>query len=186
MRLVLASFLLTGCVPGVSNGNSGSSGSTGGGGSSDSGTFDDSGSTGRTPSITNVAGSCSGSTCTWSVSADATIGTVELEMIETGDPSFESGCTDSVSSGGPVCGVWSEYHTFFTLTDSSGGEETKSIDLDLVDDFRDQVNNSSTLFGNDILETTLTVMIMITDADGNFADCEVGGENPSFFSRDCS
>ena len=47
MRLVLASFLLTGCVPGVSNGNSGSSGSPvdieqpGGGGSSDSGTSGD-------------------------------------------------------------------------------------------------------------------------------------------------
>ncbi len=151
-------------------------------GKNDSG---DTGSTGGTPSITNVAGSCSGSTCTWSVSADATIGTVELEMIETGDPTFESGCTDSVSSGGLVCGVWSEYHTLFTLAGSSGGEETKSIDLTLVDDFRDQVNNSSTLFGNDIVETTLTVMLTITDADGNFADCEVGGENPSFFSSDC-
>ena len=47
MRLVLASFLLAGCVPGVSNGNSGSSGSPvdieqpGGGGSSDSGVSGD-------------------------------------------------------------------------------------------------------------------------------------------------
>ena len=63
--------------------------------------------------------------------------------------------------------------------------QDKSIDLTLVDDFRDQVNNSSTLFGNDIVETTLTVLITITDADGNYADCEVGGENTGFFSSDC-
>lgn len=144
----------------------------------------DTASGGGTPSITGVDGSCSGSSCTWSVSADATIGTVEMEMIETGDPTFESGCSDSVSSGGLVCGVWSEYHTLFTLVDSSGGD-TKAIDLTLVDDFRDQVNNSSTLFGNDIIETTLTVMMTITDADGNFADCEVGGHDPSFFASDC-
>ncbi len=151
-------------------------------GKNDSG---DTGSSGGTPSITGVDGACSGSTCTWSVSADSTIGTVEMEMIETGDPTFEAGCSDSVSSGGLVCGVWSEYHTLFTLVDSSGGD-TKAIDLTLVDDFRNQVNNSSTLFGNDIIETTLTVMLTITDADGNYADCAVGGHDPSFFASDCS
>jgi len=157
-------------------------------------TKDDSGDTagGGTPVIQNLIGSCGGdapgSTCTWEVEADASIGTAELQLVETGDPSFEAGCTASSTSGGLVCGVWSEFHDDFELitNDNSYGGDSKAINLTLKDDFRDQVNNESTLFDNAKIGSQLTAMFTIYDSTGAYADCVVAGHNPSFFSEVCA
>jgi hypothetical protein len=157
-------------------------------------TKDDSGDTGGggTPFIQGLDASCTGdtpgATCTWSIDADATIGTVELQLVETGDPTFDTSCTESSTSGGLVCGVWSEYHDDFELvtSDNDFGGDTKSINLELVGSFEDQVNNQSTLFKESIMGTTLTAMFTLYDSSGAYADCVVIGHNPAFFSSVCS
>jgi hypothetical protein len=132
---------------------------------------------------------CGASTCSWVVKANGEIGTVELSIIETGDPTFESGCSDSVGSGGLVCGVWSEYHNAFELESDNNdyGGETKSLTLEVVDNYQDQQNNQSTLFdmSNSTIESQVTMMFTITDANGDYADCATYGDDPSFFSSEC-
>jgi hypothetical protein len=123
------------------------------------------------------------------------MGNVEIQMIQTGDGNYVSGCTEAIGidgetssgearpgGGGITCGVWSEYHDLFELVSTSNefGGESKSINLDLVTSFRDQVNNESTLFGNDLLGA-VTVMVTVYDANGDYADCRADGDMPSYF-----
>jgi hypothetical protein len=130
---------------------------------------------------------CGGGTCSWSVEADGEIGTVQLWIIETGDPTFDPGCDDDVGSGGLVCGVWSEYHNDFALatSDNEFGGDTKRISLELVDSYMDQVSNFSTLFdmSNPTIADQVTFEFDISDRDGNYADCVAFGDEPSYF--DC-
>ncbi len=135
---------------------------------------------GGTPSIVNYYGDCSeDTTCYWGVDADASIGTVEVIIIETGDPTFSCGPDKALE-----CGVWTETHTNFSLAtcNSTGCVERKEIALSVVDDLNDQVNNSSTLFNSDAELGQVTYMFTITDTSGAFADCVVDGHNPSYFS----
>ena len=133
--------------------------------------------------IQSWAGGCEGRSCRWDVSATGEIGDVELELIETGDPSFD--CSQG-TEGQLVCGVWTEYHTNFQLVGvDENGNERKAVELDLEDDYRDQINNQSTLFGNDLIGSTLTYLFVITDATGMQTDCIVDGHDPSYFTSVC-
>ena len=131
---------------------------------------------------------CTDSSCTWWVQGSGEIGTVEVWMIETGDPTYTAGCTDTMTeNGGLVCGVWSEYHNNFQTTDiDDDGYETKAITLDVETDYRDQVTNQSTLFAPSIIASQLTWLIFITDSSGDYADCVTYGHDLSYFSSDCA
>jgi hypothetical protein len=149
----------------------------------DSGEVCDSGLSGDGILIQSWAGGCEGTECYWDVSANGQIGTVELELIETGDPSFDCG---QATEGQLVCGVWTEYHTNFQLAGSDdAGNEIKTISLGLVDDYSDQINNQSTLFDNGLIGSTVTYMFVITDATGTQTDCIVDGHDPSFYASAC-
>lgn len=158
-------------------------------GKCDSGAECDSGTTSATPYIQYFEGVCDGdtvgSTCTWTVEADGEVGLVEIDLIETGDPSFD--CSQT-TEGQLICGVWTEYHNAFDLVTSgnSYGGDTKAIDLTLKGSFTDQVNNSSTIFKESIITSTLTAMVTISDASGNPVDCLVGGHDPSYFADSCA
>ena len=134
--------------------------------------------------ITSLDGTCTGSTCTWWVETTGQMGTVELDLIETGDPSWTCG----PSKGEVVCGAWSEFHNDFVLADFDEETEVKEINLDLVDSFENQVNNVSTIF--DVSDATisnqLTVLFVVSDADGNYADCATYGNDPGYFADVCT
>jgi hypothetical protein len=136
--------------------------------------------------INEVDGACGGGSCTWTVDSVGEMGTVELDLIETGDPTFS--CGPSSTKGALECGVWSEYHNDFTLVDFDDTSETKSITLEIVASYEDQVNNVSTIFDLDAgnIANQLTVMWTITDADGNYADCVVYGDDPSYYADYCT
>jgi hypothetical protein len=136
--------------------------------------------------IQRVNGNCGGRACTWLVETTGQLGTVELDLVETGDPTWS--CGPSSAKGSVVCGAWSEYHSNFQLSDYGGGRETKTINLNLVSTFDEQVNNVSTLF--DVYDAEiarqLTVMFTVTDADGVYADCAVYGHDVSYFADYCT
>lgn len=136
--------------------------------------------------LQNVDGSCSGSTCTWEATTTGSMGTVELDLVETGDPT--STCGPSSTKGLNECGVWAEFHNDFTLTDFDDSTETKSINLTLVSSFEDQVQNQTTIFdvSNSEISNQLTVLFTVTDADGNYADCAAYGDDPQYFQDVCS
>lgn len=112
--------------------------------------------------------------CTWFVTAvGGHIGTVELWLSETGD---------TVSPN-----IWEEYHNDFDLVESTGSYETKAITLTVVDDFEQQTQNVSTLFDMNAEETAqLTYYFRITDSAGDYADCAVGGHDPTYFGSQCA
>lgn len=112
--------------------------------------------------------------CTWFVTAvGGHIGTVELWLSETGD---------TVSAN-----IWEEYHNQFDLVESTGNYETKAITLNVVSDFEQQQDNVSTLFDMNAEETAqLTYYFRITDSAGAYADCAVGGHDPTYFGADCA
>ncbi|MDP2309359.1 MAG: hypothetical protein Q8P18_25285 [Pseudomonadota bacterium] len=136
--------------------------------------------------LENVNGFCSGSTCTWEVTTTGSMGTVELDLVETGDPSWT--CGPSSTKGELVCGAWSEFHNDFTLVDFDDNTETKEINLNLVGSFEDQVQNQSTIFdvSDSAISNQLTVLFTVTDENGNYADCAAYGHDPSYFSDVCS
>ncbi len=159
------------------------------------------GDVGAVPNIEFIGAECDDTTgkCTWLVDTSGSMGNVEIQMIQTGDGNYVSGCTEAIGidgetssgearpgGGGITCGVWSEYHDLFELVTTSNefGGESKSINLDLVTSFRDQVNNESTLFGNDLLGA-VTVMVTVYDANGDYADCRADGDMPSYFASQC-
>ncbi len=139
--------------------------------------------------IQSMDGTCSGGTCNWWVQVNGEFGQVELDLIETGDPSFECGPT---STKGLECGVWSEFHNDFRTSDfNDPGEaafEEKSINLTLVDNFENQVNNESTLFdvSDSTISNQLTVMFTVYDTAGDYLDCAVYGDDPSYYSESCT
>jgi len=139
-----------------------------------------------TPVLQNVDGSCSGSTCTWEVVASGGgIGTVGLDLIETGDDSYDCSQPDE---GQLICGVWTEYHSDFVLSDFDDTSETKRINLSLVGSYVDQVNNTSTIFdvSDSAISNQLTVLFIIEDENGDYADCATYGHNPSVYSDYCT
>lgn len=158
----------------------------GGGGKDSGGTG--SGACGGAPSVVgiNTVGDCTiGGTCTWQVDATDEMGTVKMTIVETGDPTSTCGPGKTLNE----CGVWEETHTAFTNagSGSAGGAcaEAKSITLDVVDDFKNQVNNTSTLFDDPKLGQ-VTILVTTTDASGADAGCAVAGDDVSFFASECS
>lgn len=135
-------------------------------------------------------GVCSGGICTWSVEVNGEFGRVELDLVETGDPSWS--CGPSSTKGELVCGAWSEYHNDFGTTDfNDPGEaayEEKSINLTLEDDYRNQVNNESTIFdvSSSTISDQLSFMFTVYDKSDNYLDCVTYGHDPSYFSNLCS
>lgn len=126
-------------------------------------------------------------TITWFASADGGIGTVEVYIAETGDTTSEN--------------FWTEDHDAFSYTaDNSYGGEDFELTLDIVCSYKDQVRNSSTLFDlrdswdcqtqYDTNDGTMlnhsTIMFMMYDTTGAYADCAVYGNDPSYYSSDCS
>ncbi|MFN7144040.1 MAG: hypothetical protein ACK4YP_09705 [Myxococcota bacterium] len=136
--------------------------------------------------IQSMNGSCSGSSCTWEVTTTGSMGTVELDLVETGDPSWS--CGPASTKGELVCGAWSEYHSDFQLADFDDSTETKSISLTLVDNFENQVNNESTLFdvSDNTISNQLTVLFTVSDANGDYADCATYGHDPGYFAEYCT
>ncbi|MDP2315382.1 MAG: hypothetical protein Q8P41_20965 [Pseudomonadota bacterium] len=136
--------------------------------------------------IQSVNGSCSGGTCTWEVKTTGSMGAVELDLVETGDPSWSCGPTST--KGDLVCGAWSEFHNDFTLADFNNEYEWKEINLNLVGSFEDQVNNQSTIFdvSDGTISNQLTVLFSVSDADGVYADCATFGHDPSYFYDVCT
>lgn len=145
----------------------------------------DTNTTGGTPLLQNITLGCSGTTCSYLIESDGTIGTAELFLAETGDPSATCGPGKSLSD----CGFWEEHHSAFSYdSDSTFGGDAFGLTVDLVTDFNVQANNESTLFDlNDAtMSGQLTVMAMITDSGGTYADCAVYGDDITYFSADCS
>lgn len=138
-----------------------------------------------TPFIEGIYYDCSdGVTCVWTVEASGgSLGTVELDLAETGDPTATCGPT-SAAKDLSECGFWTEYHNGFSLVDSGGGLEAKAITLDIVSSFDDQVQNQSTIMdmGDQDVHDQITVMATVTDSAGNYADCWVYGDRPNWFS----
>lgn len=156
-------FTLTGCT----------------GGKDDSG-----GSSGGNVLIQRMDGDCTATTCTWEVETTGQMGTVELDLIETGDPTWDC----SGAKGELVCGVWSEFHNDFQLSDFGDDYEIKTINLTLEDSYENQVNNVSTIFdvSSATISDQLTVLFTVTDADGVYADCATYGDDPDYFSGTCT
>lgn len=138
-----------------------------------------------TPFIEGIYYDCSsGTSCTWSVDASGgQMGTVELYLAETGDTSGSCQTNPNCSDEG----FWTEYHNNFSLVGTTGGVETKSITLTIVDSYEAYVQNSATLFdmGNGTIEAQLTYMASVTDSAGSYADCFGGGNDPSYFGSLC-
>lgn len=154
------------------------------GGGKDSDTAGSSGNCGGSPTITDFnAIDNSDNTVTWYVETDEPTGSIELTIIETGDPTFNCG-PQSLE-----CGVWREDHERFSVagSGSSGGAcgERKELTLDLKNDFHDQINNQSTLFDSTEFGA-VTVLITVTDAQGDYADCVVFGDSPAYFKDLCT
>jgi hypothetical protein len=126
---------------------------------------------------TGSQGTCDGNgVCTWSVDMTNTSGTVTLYLIETGDPGFDAS-TCGAGKGGVNCGVWSEVHDAFAVSGASGDcGEVKSIGLQAVGSFQDQVDNTSTLFDTEI-GSTVSWFYVAEGTDGT-TSCSSGGHNP--------
>ncbi len=136
--------------------------------------------------IQGFNGDCSGSTCTWWVEATGRMGQVELDLVETGDPSWS--CGPSAAKGDLVCGAWSEFHNDFSLADFDDETEVKEINLDLVGSFEDQVNNQSTLFdmSSGTISNQITMLFVVSDENGDYADCLTYGHDTSYFADVCT
>lgn len=140
--------------------------------------------------IQSVDGTCTGSTCTWEVSVNGEFGQVELDLVETGDPSWS--CGPASTKGELVCGAWSEFHNDFSTTDfNDPGEaafEEKAINLNLVDSFENQVNNQSTIFdvSDSTISNQLSVMFTVYDTSGDYLDCATYGHDPDYFASSCT
>lgn len=139
------------------------------------------------PLLQYVHTDCARGVCTWTADADDDIGTVELSLVETGDPAYEAECLGEVANGGLACGVWSEYHNNFQLVDDNNGfgGDTKLITLDVVTDPEDVVQNQTTLLDVDVYGEGMTVLWVITDSSGAYADCATYGDFPEYFAGDC-
>lgn len=124
-----------------------------------------------------------GGNMVWTIETTAEIGTVQLDLIETGDPSYDCSQPDN---GQLICGVWTEYHTNFQLVGASDfGGDVKEISLEIKDDYRDQINNQSTLFDTE-LGSTVTLLIQIWDTNGDLVDCVTNGHSTSYFADICT
>lgn len=136
---------------------------------------EDTGGGSGTPLLWDVGGACAAGVCTWYADSDGTIGSVELYLSETGDKASTN--------------IWEEVHTAFSYVgpSSHGGDEF-AIDLNLVDDYTQQVDNQSTLFDLNSAEISnqLTVLFMMYDANDAYADCATYGHDPSYFSSMCT
>lgn len=135
--------------------------------------------------IQSMDGTCNGATCNWWVLVNGEFGKVELDLVETGDPTWS--CPDG-AKGELVCGAWSEFHNDFRTSDfSDPGEaayEEKSINLTLESTSEDQINNTSTIFdvSSSPISNQLTVLFTVYDAAGDYLDCATYGHDPSYFS----
>ena len=143
---------------------------------------------GAAPEITGInADPCDDTVCVWTIDATSEMGTVTLQIDETGDPSGDCG---PGKGGLNKCNEWSETHTAFIAAGSGGAggacAEAKSIDLNVVDDFKKQQDNDSTLFNSNAEMGQITVLVTVTDAAGNYADCAVTGNEVSFFASECT
>lgn len=146
--------------------------------------------TGEPPLLIQAYGyeDCDAVDCTWYVLADGPVGGVALWLLETGSDAWESGCTDLPPvGGGTVCGVWSEHHTRFPVTDTANeyGGETRTLVLAAVTDTAEQVANATTVYGPSMAAPTMTWLIEILDVDGAPADCVAFGHDPRYFGSLC-
>jgi hypothetical protein len=173
LLLGAAALSLTGCSSGGKCDTSDTACEGGGGG-------------GGAPIIQAFDGDCAGSTCTWWVEATGELGNVELDLTETGDPT--STCGPSSTKSLNECGVWNEFHDSFTLSDFTDSTETKSIELQLVDDYTQQVNNESTLFdvSDGTISSQLTILFTVYDSNGAYSDCAVSGDDVSYYASECT
>ena len=133
----------------------------------------------------NTRDNCLGGTCTWMIDATSHMGSVTLQIDQTGDP---AGACGPAKGGLNRCSEWSETHRAFTENGrgSAGGycAQQQAITLTVVEDFHDQVDSVSTLFDQELDE--VTVLITVTDGKGDYAGCVVAGDEPRFFADQCT
>ncbi len=184
IRSALLSVLLVGCpLPDKDDADTGETGDADTDTDTDTDTDVDTGTDtsggGSDVLIMWMNGGCGARTCTWEINATGELGTVTLSLIETGDPAFE--CLVE-------CGVWAEEHDAFLTTDFDAESETKAIELALTEDPDAQTANVSTLFDVNERSTSnqLTVLFVVTDRDGNYADCATYGHMPEYFADVCT
>lgn len=105
---------------------------------------------------------------TWTVETRGDFQDVSIEMIQTGDATFECGPGKYLA-----CGVWAEYHEGFVERDGLW-----TLALDVVSDPSDQVNGSSTLFdtGDELADLTIYIV-----AGGARSDCLADGHDPQYY-----
>lgn len=179
LTLGVGALLLAGC-PGTSkdceSGDICDSGGGGGGGG------------GGTPFVQYLEYDCSdGNSCYWYVDSDGEMGAVEIDLLETGDSSWECGPD---AKGEVVCGVWHEFHdafSYYGVNDAYGGD-TFSLALYIEDYYLDQEDNYSTLFdmGSAEIAGQTTALVNIYDSSGAWADCAVAGEYVEYYSGYCT
>lgn len=138
-----------------------------------------------------------GADCYWWVESTGELGAAEIEIIQTGDPTWECGPAVAGAKGDLECGVWHELHnnlSYDGVSDAAGGD-VFAITLELLTEaecgtecWRDQVDNVSTLFDmtNSEIEGEVTVLATIYDSQGNYADCGIAGEYPEYYAGACA
>jgi hypothetical protein len=116
-----------------------------------------------------VDGNCTGSSCTWRAGVDGHLGGVTLDLAGTG---------------------WdgrTEHHDGFTRTYVATDGEEWAIELAMITDPAEQVSNVSTTF--DLTDSTVTnattVLFVVTDPEGAYADCATYGDDPGYYADLC-
>ncbi len=82
---------------------------------------------------------------------------------------------------------WDEYHPVTDVTVAEGDWSSSLVlDLDITQDYSAVVSGSVSLFQcNEGRISTLTWMVLVFDGASR-ADCVVWGDDPSFFSKECT
>lgn len=133
------------------------------------------------PLITDFGIDWSGNAATLYVEVTGDVNKVSMEIDQTGDP---SGTCGPAKGGLNDCGEWSESHAAFQDVGEVGeGGHRFELGLNVVNDFKKQVDDSTTLFAEEYA-ASLTVLVTVKGPDG--ADCGVSGEDPTFFAADCA
>ncbi len=132
------------------------------------------------PDIIDFGMDCTADLCTLFVDVENPSGALEFWITHTGDPG--SSCLDGSYN---ECGVWEEVHNEFADVETTGCLTRKELTLSIVGDPDQQRENESTLFTASIADQ-LTRLVLLNDAAGGVADCDVAGEDVGYFAALCS
>lgn len=118
--------------------------------------------------MVNFSGSCSSSSCDYTITTTREAAIVELDMTET-DDSY----------------LYHEYHDEFVLESiNTDNSETYALNLACVTDIAD-VGPGTTLTCPSTVQDGLTWVFGAEDAAGTY-DCIVTGDDPAYYSKWCT